>query len=865
MVVNPTQKDILNKRGSNKTAPTVVGIGASAGGLESVSTLLTELPPDTGMSLVIVQHLDARQVSHLPTLLGRVTAMPVVEIFNGVPLQPNHVYVLPPGYDVLVEHGSLALRQREQRGGLGGQINAFFSSLARHSTASAVGVILSGTGTDGTRGLQAIKDNGGVTFAETSGSARFSGMPQSAVAAGAADFVLTPAGIARKLARLARHPKFEKAAAEIVERETPKPALPLERIFAILRDGKRINFSDYKHTTIQRRIARRMALRRVKTLGHYADLLEHDAKEVDDLFRDLLINVTGFFRDRPVFQALTKHVLPRLIAEKRKTGELRVWIPGCATGEEAYSIGICLHEVLGRMRAKMSAQIFGTDLSDAAINTARAGVFSAHAVREVPAAKLRRYFVRKNGGWQISRVIRDLCTFARQNLCEDPPFSRLDLISCRNVLIYLSPALQRRCIPLFYYALNPRGFLALGNSETIGGFANLFELVDKRNKIYRKKSMAPPDDAPLETLPRPGKPVSLPPAPPPLPAKSPAAPPLPAAAPDVQAAADQLLLTHFAPCGVVVDSQLQVWHFRGHTAPFLEHAPGVASLNVLKMVRRELAADLSAAIHQALKTGNGVRKEGMLLAEPRGRSDVQLEVIPFKVGRSPEQWLLIIFEMRAPAMPATLRGRARRSHAESSYAREVARLRAELASTKDSLQAIIEEQEAANEEIKSANEEIESSNEELQSTNEELETAKEELQSTNEELTTVNDELNNRNQEISRINNDLNNLLSSIHIAVVMVDNALIIRRITPLAGKLLNIIPGDIGRKLSDINPNLEIPELPNMIRSVLDQLTPVERNVRDREGKSYSLRVRPYRTRDNVIDGVVIALVDLNGPEAK
>ena len=845
----------------------VVGIGASAGGLESVSVLLKELPPDTGMSFVIVQHLDARQISHLPTLLGRVTAMPVVEIFNGVPLQPNHVYVLPPGYDVLVEHGSLGLRRHEKRVGADGQIDAFFSSLAKHSAASAAGVILSGTGSDGTRGLQAIKENGGVTFAETSDSARFSGMPQSAIASGAADHVLAPAGIAHHLDRLARHPKFERATVEAAGRETGRYATPLEKIFEILRGAKRVDFSGYKHTTIQRRIARRMALRRVKTLDHYADLLGHDAKEVDDLFKDMLISVTGFFRDKPVFQALAKHVLPRLIEEKKKAGELRVWIPGCATGEEVYSIGICVHEALARTKAKISAQIFGTDLSEAAVGAARAGVFSANAVREVPAARLRRYFVRKNGGWQISRAIRDLCTFALQNLCEDPPFSRLDLISCRNVLIYLSPALQRRCIPLFYYALNPRGFLALGNSETIGGFANLFKLVDKRNKIYRKKSMAAPDDAPLKKLPLTGAPVSLQPVPPQRPPKSTASAPLPAvtAAPDVQAAADQLILTHFAPCGVVIDSKLQVWHFRGHTAPFLEHAPGVASLNVLKMVRHELAADLSAAIHQAMKTGNGIRKEGMLLAGRSGRIDVQFEVIPFSAGRSPEQWMLIIFESRAPAMPAVLRGKARRSHAEGNYAREVARLRAELASTKDSLQAIIEEQEAANEEIKSANEEIESSNEELQSTNEELETAKEELQSTNEELTTVNDELNNRNQEISRINNDLNNLLSSIHIAIVMVDNALIIRRITPLAGKLFNIIPGDIGRKFSDINPNLDVPELTAMIRSVIDQLTPVEQNVRDREGKLYSLRVRPYRTRDNVIDGVVIALVDLGGPKTE
>lgn len=685
-------------------------------------------------------------------------------------------------------------------------------------------------------------------------------MPSSAILANAVHHVLPPDEIARKLVRVS---------GQTVRANGP-PARPsslpeskdqpvLDKLFEVLKDSRSVDFKDYKPSTLRRRITRRMVLRRISSLQEYVDLLRRDSKEVDDLFRDLLINVTGFFRDKSVFRALGKDILPEIIAGKQDGDSLRIWVPGCATGEEVYSIGICVSEALSKANKQLKVQIFGTDLSDWAITRARSGLYSAAAVAAVSVERQRRFFDRIEGNFRIRRSVRELCTFAQQNLCEDPPFSRMDIISCRNVMIYLGPKLQRKCVPIFYYALNPRGILMLGISETIGSFADLFTLMDKKNKIYRKKTAPLVAERRLKDLK-----VTEPKLPPAIPhVKLPSKPETvhteKDTSLDIQTAADHLILTHFAPCGVVIDTRMQVWHFRGYTAPFLEHSPGAASLNILKLVRHAMAPDLSAAIHQALKTGSGVRKE-CLVGDGHFAKSVSMEVIPFNVGTSPEQWLLVVFDYAPVAIPLPLDGQA--GAPESVYAREVERLRAELAATKDSLQSIIEEQEAANEEIKSANEEIESSNEELQSTNEELETAKEELQSTNEELSTVNEELNQRNQEINEINNDLNNLLGSIDIAIVMVDDSLTIRRTTPLAAKLFNIIPTDIGRKLKDINPNIEMPMLPKMIRSVLDNLTPVQKSIFSGEGQEYSLRVRPYRTRENVINGVVITLVDIHNP---
>ena len=839
----------------------IVGVGASAGGFESVMTLLRHLPADTGMAFVVVLHLDPHHKSKLTELVARATAMPVREIREDMPVEPNHVYVLPANIDVIIARKRLELVRRPNSERLHLPIDHFFSSLAEEQGGRAIGVVLSGTGSDGTAGLAAIKAEAGITFAEAETSARYFGMPRSAIDAGCVDAVLTPEVLAGELARIARHPfvRPRRTRAKSPEVEFPESIDAWGRIFFLLKQSSGVDFSLYKHTTLKRRISRRMVLQRIERLDDYVTMLRSHPAELEVLFHDMLINVTGFFRDRRAYAALKKKVVPGIIKSKGDRDEIRVWVPGCATGEEVYSLAICLLEELTRRTRTIKLHIFGTDLSEVAIAKARAGIFPAGIAKDVSPERLRRFFSLINGGgYQINRMIRDMCTFARQNICEDPPFSRLDLTSCRNVLIYLGPELQKKCMSIFHYALLPGGYLLLGTSETAGASADLFSLVDKKLKIYRRKATA---SSPKLDFPSRSRVVVKPEL------VSPEALPRQEAGadPDVQKQADRVLLARYTPSGVIADRHLRVLEFRGSTGRYLEHAPGSASLNLLQMVHPSLAVDLRAAIHKALKDGVPVRKDGTLLKTDGVPREVSIQVVPFTVPPSNEIWLLILFEeskRAAGAEPNTVADGERKSGRTRGASRnpEVGRLRTELDAIKASLQAIIEEQEATNEELKLANEEIESSNEELQSTNEELETAKEELQSTNEELTTLNEELSNRNMELAQINNDLTNLLCSIDIPIVMVDNALAVRRATPMAERLFNLIPTDIGRRLSDLKANLNVNNLDQMIRDVIDTLTTCETKVRDNLDRWYSLRVRPYRTRDNKIDGAVITLVDID-----
>ncbi|MEW6303993.1 MAG: chemotaxis protein CheB [Verrucomicrobiota bacterium] len=837
----------------------VVGIGASAGGFEAVMTLLKHMRADTGMAFVVVLHLDPRHKSKLTELVARATKMPTREIKDDMAVEPNHVFILPANLDVLLAGRKLRLVRRPESERLHMPIDHFLQSLAAEQGSRAIGVVLSGTGTDGTLGLVAIKAEGGITFAEAEASAKYFGMPGSAIDSGCVDTVMTPEAMGKELARIARHPFVRPARtrAGVPAAEFPESIDALGKIFFLLRQSSGVDFSRYKHTTLKRRISRRMVLQRIERVEDYVTLLRSNPEELDALFHDLLINVTGFFRDRQVYATLKKKILPKISKGKNGQGEIRVWVPGCATGEEVYSVAICLMEEITRVGHNLKLQIFGTDLSEVAIAKARTGIFPPSIAKDVSADRLRRFFRRVNGGYQISRVIRDMCTFARQNICEDPPFSRLDLISCRNVLIYLGPDLQKKCMPVFHYALNPGGYLLLGTSETIGSAADLFNLVDKRHKIYVRKATLSPGN--LEFTAK-GVAAIKPEL---LRAERPR--PVVGAPVDLQAVVDRILLLHYTPSGVIVDRQLRVQEFRGQTGRYLEHAPGSASLNLLQMVRPGLIVDLRTAIHKALKDQSPVRKEGVVLKMDNAAQVLNLHVVPFTAPAANEVWLLILFEEAGHAFEAGERksvrkGRGGRKGASAASEQEIVRLRTELDATKESLQAIIEEQEATNEELKSANEEIESSNEELQSTNEELETAKEELQSTNEELTTLNEELINRNTEMAQMNNDLSNLLSSINIPIIMVDNSLAVRRATPMAERLFNLIPTDIGRSLTDLKANLSINNLDQMIRGVIDSLSTREAKVQDHQGRWYSLRIRPYRTRDNKIDGAVITLVDVD-----
>ena len=803
------------------------------------------------MAFVIVQHLDPHHGSRLPNLLGKATSMPVTELTGTTVPQPNAVYVQPPNKCVIAKNGKLTLVQRTER--LNVAIDHFFESLAEECGSRAIGIVLSGTGSDGTAGLRAIKTAGGLTFAQTEASAKFDAMPRNAIRSGFVDIVLPPDAIAREIQSLSDHPYIRSplADAQHAEKEAYRQADDLGRIFLSLKKQMGVDFSAYKQSTLIRRVQRRMALHRLEKLSQYAQYLRNNKKDIEALFADLLFNVTRFFRDEAVFRALKKRFLPPLLKNKKKDRqrELRVWVPGCATGQEVYSLAICVLEVLGGQLSKIRVQIFGTDLSETVVEHARAGIYPGAIEKDVSKARLNRFFIKRDGSYQIHRNVRDICTFARQDITADPPFSRLDLISCRNVLIYLSPELHKRCIPQFHYALNPGGYLILGPAESVGMYEELFKLVDKKNKIYTKEATTAPrvagfiPQAGLElsrfgTTTRAGTGANF--------------------NADILKMADRIILSTYAPAAVVIDHNFQVQQFRGRTDVFLEHAPGPATLNLIQLARPNLVPDLRATIRRAIKTDKPARTERAKVTLRGKNYEINIQVVPFKIPGTNKPSFLVIFD---ESTRDNKRERLLRVLGKTSAQREVTDLRQELAASKDSRQTIIEETEATNEELKAANEEIESSNEELQSTNEELETAKEELQSTNEELTTLNEELSNRNLEMMQMTNELNNLLASIQMPIVMVDDALTVRRATPAAREAFNILPTNIGRPLGQLRPNIDVPDLENILRDVIDTLSTRERKVTDKEGREHSLRVRPYRATDNKIDGAVLTLVDIDG----
>jgi two-component system CheB/CheR fusion protein len=840
-----------NARTKEAVCP-VVGIGGSAGGFEAASEFLRHVPPKTGLAFVIVQHLDPRYASRLPSLLGKVTPMRVMELTRRIEAEPNTVYVQPPNKCVVMKEGALELVKRTERLNLA--IDHFFESLAEERGARSIGVLLSGAGSDGTAGLRAIKAAGGLTFAQDEESAKFADMPRNAIRSGFVDCILSPRDLAQQIRHIVDHPYIRRpmtdGETEGAETFNDGETSDLERIFLSLRQQMGVDFSKYKAATLRRRIQRRMALQRIKNLGEYARFLRDNKRENEALFDDLLINVTRFFRDPHLFRVLQKKLLPALRRNNFRRSELRVWVPGCATGEEVYSLAICILETFGKRAAEIRIQIFGTDLSEAMIDHARAGVYSSAVEKDVSASRLRRFFSKRDSTYQIGRRVRDLCTFARQNVVSDPPFSRLDLISCRNVLIYLGSELHKRCLPQFHHALNPGGYLILGPAESVGSFEKLFQLVDRKEKIYVKKPVPTPAmtdvtgyQGPLLTQ------ITRQTLREPIPSSS-----------ELLQMADRIILGAYAPAAVVIDQNMQVHQFRGRTDIYLAHTPGPASLNLLQLVRPTLVADLRSAIRGAIKTKRPVRKDRAVVKISGKTHEINIQVVPFKIARSEDRWVLVIFDERTKPDKA---GKTQRVLSKSAAEREITELRRELASSKESLQAIIEEQEATNEELKSANEEIESSNEELQSTNEELETTKEELQSTNEELTTLNEELSNRNLDMLQMNNDLNSLLDSIQLPIVMVDTNLIVRRATPSARSAFNVLSSDAGRPLGDLKPNFEINDLEEMLRDVIDTLGARERKVYDKDGREYLLRIRPYRTTENKIDGAVITLLNVEGEE--
>jgi two-component system CheB/CheR fusion protein len=907
--------------------------------LEAFTELLKHLPADTGMGIVLVQHLDPVHESELARLLARATTMPTREVTNNLRVEPNQVYVIPPNVNMSIVKGVLKLEARAEGRKPQYGIDRFFESLAQDQRERAIGVVLSGTATDGTLGLEAIKAEGGIAFAQDD-SAKYDSMPRSAVAAGCVDFVLSPMNIATELARIAQHPfvvgskdesatsgtseKHSRDAGER-ERETSTThqddatALPsgghgspavgakrartemeraspqsenagINQILLLLRNHCGVDFSFYKSTTIQRRIARRMVLGKHGTFADYANFLRNNAAELDTLFSDVLISVTSFFRNPEAFDLLKRTVFPRLLKDRRDDA-VRVWILGCSTGQEAYSDAMAYAEFSEGIPRTPKLQIFATDLNESLLDKARAGLYAKSLAVDISPERLRRFFVEEEGGYRVTKPLREIVVFARQNLISDPPFSRLDLICCRNLLIYLEPVLQKNALSTFHYALKPGGFLFLGASESVGAFTDLFAQVDKKQKVFSRK----PTTMPSRPLPGIATPAE------PKPKRSRSSPPsLPESMRTelgAQREADRLMVNEFAPPGVLVNADLQILQFRGPTSAYLTLPRGKASFDVLKMAHDGLMLPLRAAINKAKKDNRAVRKDNVRVDRDGDARTVNLQVIPLKNVK--ERCYLILFDdvarpdksgdgesggrhgragsaaaklARAPSTVARATDRA-----DVKALRErVAQSERELAETRDYLQAIQEEHEAASEELQAASEEAQSANEELQSINEELETSKEELESTNEELTTVNEEMGNRNVELNRLNADLNNLHLAIHTAILVLSRNLTIRRFTPLAEKLFNLLATDVGRPLGGIRHNLMAPsatssdgnsvedaqplELENLIREVIDTVSVREREVQDKEGRWFSLRVRPYMTLDNKIDGAVLALVDID-----
>jgi two-component system CheB/CheR fusion protein len=828
----------------------IVGVGASAGGIEAFSDLLKALPRDTGMAFVVVQHLPPTRTSMLAEILSRTTQMKVHEVHDDVSAQPNCVYVIPPGRTMTVTDGVLKLRP--QSVGLHRPIDEFLTSLAEDVSHRAVGVILSGTATDGTLGLEAIKAAGGITFAQDE-TAQHEGMPRSAIGAGCVDYVLPPAGIARELVRISQHPYVAYPTLDVSSAKDD-----LDTVLGVLRQGSGIDFTQYKSNTLHRRITRRMVLRKFSKLDEYAAFLKNNPEEVDALYQDILIGVTSFFRNPDSYDALKTRVLPRIFRDRSRQEPVRVWVLGCSTGEEAYSLAMTLTEYASETHSNVPIVLYATDLNGSVIEKSRAGFYPRTIAADMSAERLRRFFIEADGGYRVAKSIRDLCIFARQNVLTDPPFSRMDLISCRNVMIYMEPGLQRKLLPILHYALRPGGFLFLGPSETISTNRELFESEDSKHKIYSKKGVPTPLH---QSLPL-GHYVPLP-----LEKRHEAWREAPK---DVQAElqreADRILLTRYVPAGVLVTPDHEVIQFRGDTGRYLAPAPGKASLNVLKMAREGLLVSLRAALQRARKEDAPIREEDVRVRSNGNYHDIALTVIPVRRNNSKERFYWVLFEAGEPFdQPASsasndLAARTPDSSSLEEKDRQILRLTQELAATREYLQSVIEQQEAANEELQSANEEVQSANEELQSINEELETSKEEIQSSNEELTTVNEELHNRNEELNRANNDLNNLFGSVQMAMVMVWQDLRIRRFTPVAEKLFNLIATDIGRPISDIKLNLDVSDLTHLLTEVIDTVTIKELEVQDRQGRWYLLRIRPYRTMENRIDGAVIVLVDID-----
>ncbi|HSQ17123.1 MAG TPA: chemotaxis protein CheB, partial [Anaerolineales bacterium] len=849
----------------------IVGIGASAGGLAAFEAFFSGMPADAepGMAFVLVQHLAPNHKSILTDLIQKSTRMQVFEVEDGMAVRPNCIYIIPPNRDMAFLNGTLQLLEPTAPRGLRLPIDFVFRSLAQDQHERAICIVLSGTGSDGTLGARAIKGEGGMVMAQTPESTEYDGMPRSVISTGMVDYVLLPDEMPTQLIAYKAH-AFKRRS-----RSVTAPTLgsenALKKIFILLRAQTGHDFSQYKPNTIGRRIERRMAVHQIEHLEAYVQYLQQTPAEVNALFHDLLIGVTSFFRDPEAFKALEEQVIPKLFAGRPAGDVIRVWTPGCSTGEETYSIAILLQEYLETLKQSYKVQVFATDIDSQAINIARAGIYPASITADVSPKRLGRFFAVEPGGtdgepsaYRIHKRTRDLLVFSEHNVIKDPPFSKLDLISCRNILIYMGGDLQKKIMPLFHYALNPGGFLFLGNSETVGDFLDLFAAVDRKLKLYQRKDdihSAQRTAVSRFMAPTMTKDAALPQA-----ARKVADPGLPQYRVPVRELTEQALLKQVAPAGALVNDQGDILYLHGRTGQYLELVPGEpGKSNILKMAREGLRGTLTTALHKATTIKDSVRYQGLRVKINGDFTTVNLTVLPVPANLTAtiETLLFLIVLEEDPALkPRRSKQATSKDTDQSAPAKDaqIAALEQELRAKEEYLQAAREEQETANEELKSSNEELQSLNEEMQSTNEELETSKEELQSINEELSTVNAELQIKVADLSRANNDMNNLLAGSGIATIFADDQLCILRFTPTATRIINLIQSDVGRPVGHIVSNLVgYHNLSADAQAVLDSLIPKELEVQAQTGDWYLMRIQPYRTLDNVIEGVVITFFDI------
>jgi two-component system, chemotaxis family, CheB/CheR fusion protein len=828
----------------DRVAFCIVGMGASAGGLEAFQQFFSHLPADTGLAFVLVPHLEPTHKGMMPELLARHTKMGVVQVEDEMLVRPNCVYVIPPNADLAIFHGKFQVLEPVAPRGLRMPIDFFFRQLAADQKEKAIAILLSGMGSDGTLGLKAIKENLGMAMVQDPASAKYDGMPRSAINTGLVDYVAGAEALPAKLIQYVNHSRRLPEDRDLPEAE---PSSPLQKVFVLLRAHTGNDFSCYKTNTVCRRIERRMSVHQFDSLPRYVRFLQENPQEVDLLHKELLIGVTNFFRDPGLFDLLRNKAIGRLLQDRPKGDSLRVWNPGCSTGEETYSLAIVLKECLERLglQGGPAIQVFATDLDNDAVEKARRGTFSAGIAADVSPERLARFFVPQDEGYRIKKEIRDLVVFAPQNILADPPFTKLDILCCRNLLIYVNVQTQKKLVPLMHYALNPGGLLILGTAECIGGFDHLFSPVDNKWKVFQRREVS---ERSLLEMPasvfrheRAALPVTEK-------AKEPVM--------DIFYATQRVLLDLYGPPSVVVTVEGDIIYVTGRTGKYLEPSSGKANINVFAMAREGLREELGVAIHSAAKQNTTVTQSGVRVKSDGGWTTITLTVRPLADSADLRGMFLVVFEEVATGPSETTTERKRPLSEPGTPAAEVEE---ELRRTRERLQTTVEEMQAAQEELRSANEELQSNNEELQSTNEEMTSSQEELQSLNEEMHTVNAELQSKNAELSQSNSDMKNLLNGTDIATIFLDAQLCVKGFTASASRIVNLVASDVGRPISDFATKLKYDRLVQDAREVLDTLVLRESQVQAQDDRWYAMRVLPYRTSDNVIDGVVMTFADI------